>query len=102
MIPIDFFAFMIQSRDSLLTAIRLFSLNSRKLAITHLFLDILTCKNYRNFFKYMSFECQNICQQLNKPVFKRKFVKKAFFWPLSVYTPLNFFVALTASICIGY
>ena len=36
----------------------------------------------------MSFECQNICQQVNKPVSK-KIRKIAFFWPLSVYTPLS-------------
>ena len=35
----------------------------------------------------MSFECRNIFQQVNKPILK-KFVKKAFFLPLSVYTPL--------------
>ena len=35
----------------------------------------------------MSFEYRNICQQVKKPVLK-KIRKKAFFWPLSVYTPL--------------
>ena len=81
-----FFLFQtIQSRDSLFTARRLFFWTSRKLAITRLFLDILTWKNYCNFFKYMSFECQNIFQQVYKPLFKKKSSKRRFFASKCIY-----------------